>query len=356
MKTILLVDDDRALLKVMQTWFEKPGSGFRVLTGTNGQEAVQLLEQHAVDVVVTDLVMPVMDGFKLLAYLAGHAIPVPVVVISAHATEAEFKPFRGNFSGYVFFLPKPFTPQALADAVDHALGNTVAGMLKGITLTSLLQILALEKKSCTLRLTNQGRLGLMHLREGTLAQAVVDDLVGLEAAYHLLSWKAPFIEIDASLAELAISLAENIDSLVMEATFREDSGQIAETGHEALPGPHLGLKAFLEEALGIDGVLAVSLLDGHQGALLDSLGSPLFEREVLMATMLAQLTESGGRPGPDEISMVLDGQLHLFLPLLQNPKCYLHACMDNRRNMRSVVYHRLRTLVAQEVDTQECPS
>ena len=137
----------------------------------------------------------------------------------------------------------------------------------------------------------------------------------------------------------------------MEATFREDSGQLAEAGAENLPGHRLPLVAFLEKALGLDGILAVSLLDSHQGVTLHAMGSQGTERKHRVGAMLAQLTEMGLRPGPDEVSFVVDGHLHLLLPLLRAPKYYLHACMDNRRNMRSVVFHRLRTLVAQEVDT-----
>ena len=68
MKYVLIVDDEEKLLLTMQAGFEPFKDRFEILTARNGKEAVQLLAATKINLVVTDLKMPEMDGFELLAF------------------------------------------------------------------------------------------------------------------------------------------------------------------------------------------------------------------------------------------------------------------------------------------------
>ena len=63
MYRILLVDDDRALCEYLQ---DKLGDIYRITTCHNGQEALQVAMSQTFDLVISDIVMPIMDGFELL--------------------------------------------------------------------------------------------------------------------------------------------------------------------------------------------------------------------------------------------------------------------------------------------------
>lgn len=69
---ILLVDDDDALLRATRRLFSACEPEWEILTASDGREALSLLGEHTVAVVITDLFMPVLDGFRLLDHLTVH--------------------------------------------------------------------------------------------------------------------------------------------------------------------------------------------------------------------------------------------------------------------------------------------
>ena len=78
--TILLVDDEELLRAGVQEMLEM--SGYTVITATNGHEAMACLKQNAIDLVITDLVMPKMDGVDFVEQLRQIWPDVPVIVVS----------------------------------------------------------------------------------------------------------------------------------------------------------------------------------------------------------------------------------------------------------------------------------
>jgi CheY-like chemotaxis protein len=84
-RTVLIVDDEPEALRLFRRMLASSGRGYRLLGATDGQQAVNILRERRPDVVLLDLVMPNMDGFRLLevknqdSELSG----IPVIVISA---------------------------------------------------------------------------------------------------------------------------------------------------------------------------------------------------------------------------------------------------------------------------------
>ncbi|HDH98197.1 MAG TPA: response regulator, partial [Deltaproteobacteria bacterium] len=69
MKNVLIVDDEKVFLLSLSDGLKSYSDEFNVLIAFNGKEAVKILNSSKIDLVVTDLKMPEMDGFQLLAYL-----------------------------------------------------------------------------------------------------------------------------------------------------------------------------------------------------------------------------------------------------------------------------------------------
>ena len=84
-KKVLVADDDEDALRLFYRMLTSAGRGYRVLTAPDGRQAWAMLQDERPDVLLTDLVMPEMDGFELLA--AKNADPtlagIPAVVLSA---------------------------------------------------------------------------------------------------------------------------------------------------------------------------------------------------------------------------------------------------------------------------------
>jgi CheY-like chemotaxis protein len=117
--TILVVDDSPTIRQVVATVLE--GRGFDTLSATDGHDALSVLEDEVVDMVLLDFVMPVMNGYQFCRHL--RADPrferLPVVLMSAKGDK-----IRGQFvqqTGAVDAITKPFDPRALVAVVENAL-------------------------------------------------------------------------------------------------------------------------------------------------------------------------------------------------------------------------------------------
>jgi two-component system response regulator AtoC len=116
-RTILVVDDEPHMRRVLEIMLRD--GGHAVLAAGNGREALTLMGAHPVDLVITDLRMPEMDGIALLSSLREQGSEVPVIVITAHGTvESAVAAMR---IGACDYLLRPFDIDALELAVARAL-------------------------------------------------------------------------------------------------------------------------------------------------------------------------------------------------------------------------------------------
>jgi two-component system cell cycle sensor histidine kinase/response regulator CckA len=120
--TILLVEDEAMVRAVAERALER--QGYRVLTATNGEEALELLgtleaEGEQIDLLISDVVMPTMDGPTLVRHARERFPKLPILFMSGYAEE---QLRRSIDLDRVAFLPKPFSVQQLGAAARDALG------------------------------------------------------------------------------------------------------------------------------------------------------------------------------------------------------------------------------------------
>jgi signal transduction histidine kinase/ligand-binding sensor domain-containing protein/CheY-like chemotaxis protein/AraC-like DNA-binding protein len=116
--TILLVEDNSELLTFLVEMFS---ANYNVLTATNGVEALKVAEAHPVDIVVSDVMMPEMDGVELCERLKNDLSTshIPVILLTAKNDEASV--VRGYKAGAEAYVAKPFDPQILELRVNNIL-------------------------------------------------------------------------------------------------------------------------------------------------------------------------------------------------------------------------------------------
>lgn len=116
---ILLVDDEYDILALGKIMLER--HGYKVLTARDGQEAVRLYKQHQrqIQVVVTDIMMPKMDGFDVTRALVQIDPQVKILATSGFSSQGRLVELLGV--GAHAFLPKPFTMQRLLMALQPLL-------------------------------------------------------------------------------------------------------------------------------------------------------------------------------------------------------------------------------------------
>ena len=116
-ETILFVDDEESILDVARTYFK--GRGYKVLTSSNGREAIDILWNNHIDCCFTDINMPQMDGLELAEYIRKHDNTVPVVVMTGYPSLDNIITTLKN--GVVDFLIKPINLKQMEICVQRVL-------------------------------------------------------------------------------------------------------------------------------------------------------------------------------------------------------------------------------------------
>ena len=123
--TVLIVDDSPTVRRFVHAALDL--EGFAVVEAANGMEALELLPSTAVDLVLTDLNMPDMDGLEFLKTLRESEMyrQIPVIVLSSMA-EAEMRD-RAQRLGASAYLAKPFSREALTATISRLAVATAQG-------------------------------------------------------------------------------------------------------------------------------------------------------------------------------------------------------------------------------------
>jgi CheY-like chemotaxis protein/predicted regulator of Ras-like GTPase activity (Roadblock/LC7/MglB family) len=219
-RTVLVVDDEALFLKTVADGFRAMGSRIELVTAANGSEALAVLASRRVDLVVTDLKMPECDGFELLAAMSRQHAGLPVLVMTAFGTPEIERRLRGV--GVDQYLDKPLDFRVLAERVQQALAASMSGRVTGITLPSFLQLLQMERKSCSLRVACGPASGLLHLDRGELVDASAGELSADEAALEIVCWEDGQIEIEPLRKPVTRTIRLRLQAILMEAFRQKD--------------------------------------------------------------------------------------------------------------------------------------
>ena len=218
--TVLLVEDSPATQKLQSLSLEAAGR-FEALNATNGQEALEVLRRERVDAVVTDLQMPVMDGFQLIAEVSTRYPGLPVFVLTAAADAARLHPALAGSSLQIHSKPADY---ALLAKQIYAVRDHPQSLVRGVSLPGLLQLLQWEARTATITVHSGDLLGHLYISGGKLIQAESEGSQGLDAAFEICGWPAPAVEfVDACRVHPAFSLGA--EELQMELALRQDQAQ-----------------------------------------------------------------------------------------------------------------------------------
>lgn len=118
-KTILIVDDDRIQLEVIRTLLET--EGFAVCSATNGKDALRHLQTNKIDLILSDIVMPEMNGYQLFEEVSAHASwhDIPFVFLTARDMNSDIR--FGKSLGVDDYLLKPISAADLLATVEGKL-------------------------------------------------------------------------------------------------------------------------------------------------------------------------------------------------------------------------------------------
>ena len=117
---VLVADDDPDILALVRFRLER--DGYEVLSAPDGETALDLALARTPDLAVLDVMMPRLDGYELTRRLREHGptTGIPIILLTARVQEPDLE--RGFEAGADDYVTKPFSPQALGERIQAALG------------------------------------------------------------------------------------------------------------------------------------------------------------------------------------------------------------------------------------------
>jgi len=255
---ILIVDDDPWILRMVSTLLEKRGYG--IFTAEDGEDGVLKADQSKPDLIITDVMMPRMDGWQMVRALRSRPDLAFIPVIFLTALGGEEDRIKGFRLGADDYLAKPFRFEELDLRVHNALKKGkqkpqkiepepttgkktpsgvsfpkqvgIHGNLEQLGVSSLLVIVEMERKSGILRLERIGATGRLFCRDGRVIAARLDGdrappeaKKGADAVYHLLTWADGRFDFSAVDVDMEDEVQSTTTHLLMEGARLIDEGK-----------------------------------------------------------------------------------------------------------------------------------
>lgn len=217
---LLLIDPDPLLQEMVETGLRLFNPSFVVLKANSPERALHLLRRYKVEVVITELEFPhaAKRGVELLLDLETLSPQLPVIVL----TEASLDDFRELLRARAF-LAKPPDMDSLLHKVNQLVQESRESILRGISLESFLQVLEVERKTCTLTVTSGHRVGRLFVHAGTLIHAETEHFESKAAAFAMLSWPDYSIKI-VEKCDVQPTITERLNAILMEWCVNKDHG------------------------------------------------------------------------------------------------------------------------------------
>jgi CheY-like chemotaxis protein len=207
-RRILLVDDSLLVQRMIREYFEP--AGFQVTIAGNGREGLEAARLARPDVIVADIIMPVMDGWEFCEAVRKDPALANVPFLFLTAVREVPQRIQGLRMGADDYITKPFSRDELLARVEVCLAKSerlqqaavaVATVLAGHTshlpISDLLQLLSQNGKTGVLHLHVVGdREGKVFFRAGKVVNAATGAVEGRKALYRLLDWPEARFEMD----------------------------------------------------------------------------------------------------------------------------------------------------------------
>ncbi len=183
-QTILLVDDDLILQRALKNHLLQKNLVYKIRTAHNGREALNILSQEKIDLVLLDINMPVMDGIQFLGEIHNQKIWLPIIILTGVATmtEAEEGRIFGEF-GIVEYMEKPVDFEELDKKVEAVLNRfeIVKKPASGIGIPTILRLIESEKRTGILTAKLPGTPAHVFFRDGNVVDAEAAGRSAMEA-------------------------------------------------------------------------------------------------------------------------------------------------------------------------------
>ena len=195
---------------------------YEVMIANNGREALGLLEQERIDLVISDIRMPDINGLDLLVKIKKEYPQTKVIIMTAYGSSDVQK--EANRRGSLYYVEKPFEISDIRKIIIDLIGKKrgFRGKVFGLQLTDIIQMNCLSRLTTALIITRDGEKGVIYVSEGEIIHAECGDQKGTDAFYTILSWQEGEFVSNIGAAPPVQTIYQSWEHLLVEAMQRND--------------------------------------------------------------------------------------------------------------------------------------
>ena len=193
MKSILVVDDEPTILRSLSKLLQQTYSDYKIETAASAEEALEIFESEPIDLLITDLKLPEMDGLSLTKNTLQRFPETRSILMTAFGSnDIHCDAYR---KGCVAYIEKPFDIDSLLRSVENSLITMPDTDPEPDELVAILRSAAIQEQDLSIRIQQDKTEGLLFLKDGMIQYAELDGLTGVAAIVAMLACKRPKIQI-----------------------------------------------------------------------------------------------------------------------------------------------------------------
>lgn len=282
MKRVLLVDDEEDLTWSIAKHLEKDSDRYELHVANHGREALKILNQIPIDLVISDIRMPEISGLDLLMDIREKFPSTKVIIMTAYGSSEVQK--EANERGCFKYIEKPFEIQKLREFILSAVEDKKGfeGKVSDFQLSDLIQMNCLGRLTNALHVEKGLQRGTIFIEDGNITHCEMDDLQGEEAFYEIMSWEGGTFSIDRGAKSKKETILKGWQGLLMESMRLVDEKRKKGEGDHLLRNE---LEAVLNEYNKTKGVVFSAVLDSSGATMAESI-HPLYKDSSKAAKLL----------------------------------------------------------------------
>ncbi len=232
MTRVLVVDDEEDMLWMLQRNLNKGMQDVEILAAKSAEEALAILSDQPVNLVVTDINMPGMNGLDLLIEINNRFPATGVIIMTAYPSNAYEN--KAMMSGSLRFIEKPFDINEVRAIVKEALkvNDGFQGTVDGVDLIDIVQFNALSRATAALKVTTGEQEGMIFFKDGAVVHAMYGQQIGENAFFTILGFNGGSLQNIRGVQPPIVSIRKSIEALLFEAAVKNDENSAL---HHILP-------------------------------------------------------------------------------------------------------------------------
>ncbi len=222
MKRVLVVDDEEDMLWMLQRNLNKGMQNVEILAAKSGEEALEVLSDKSVNLVITDINMPGISGLDLLVEINNNYPGTDVIIMTAYPSSAYEN--KAMMSGSLRYIEKPFDIKEVRTIVEDVLKEEEGfqGTVDGVDLIDIVQFNGLSQATAALKVTTGEAEGMIFFKEGKVVHAMCDKESGERAFFTIVGFNGGSLQNIKGVEAPIVSINKSIEALLFEAAVKND--------------------------------------------------------------------------------------------------------------------------------------